>query len=792
MKTDPANGRQAAGAALGGRWVLLAVVALSLTGRQAWAAQYYVDQGHPAASDANPGTASLPFRTIQRGINAAAGGDTVWVKSGVYEEAVVVTNAVNVAAPITLAAWSNDSVRLGSLLRALPPAAVWQPVPGTRSWSVVLDANQPTDMVVIVNGRAIVTQHTNTPPPDLAAPWATYRAADRTLMVNVGGPNPAAQHALHLARNFTAIRVADRALGVMIKKLEFAWCGTGIDLGGCWITVEDGYFHDIYRHGVWLHGQRNMLLRCNFRDCGYAVGAADSGPINIVEECLVVGCGQTWREDILLRELGRLEAHAAVEFAGAGTVHPFRYNILADNRTAALRYRGTRSMRVIGNAFWDNTGRGGLWNEAGADDTLVIGNYFCRNDVVGRECARVAVAENFFEAGRVVWEGRERWPARPAPMVVRNNAFVAPPGGYLHNRGALGGGVLYSNAFRADLVDFNRCRIPAGSPWVVDGTQTVNNLAALRASYGWEVHGEGGTYNPATNDLTPAAMGGSAVTFRVPWGPRTYLARPLLADGRVNGWPAGPEVHAVSRPPALFWHMSDGNGDNWILQDGYQRWWPHEFRWLMLAAFYRIATNICQWYTDAENVYPRAGVDYSGDLDSRAELSSGNRWLVIEGGTTNGFPGQGLGYRSCWLATVPGATNTVALRLRGRNLLPVGANSAVVRLDFVNATGQNRQSRYLVGRDAEGNWHHSELVSGTYDWTNLQATVVAPTGAVRMALFIGLVAIQTSRSEGVFSPGGGDSMYARAKPGFEDQISRLTLILAIAFFVLTAVVTYMP
>lgn len=61
-----------------------------------------------------------------------------------------------------------------------------------------------------------------------------------------------------------------------------------------------------------------------------------------------------------------------------------------------------------------------------------------------------------------------------------------------------------------------------------------------------------------------------------------------------------------------------------------------------------------------------------------------------------------------------------------------------------------------------------------------------------MVAFIFLVAIQTSRSEGVFSPGGGDSMYARAKPGFEDKISRLTLIFAVSIFVLTAVVTYMP
>lgn len=61
-----------------------------------------------------------------------------------------------------------------------------------------------------------------------------------------------------------------------------------------------------------------------------------------------------------------------------------------------------------------------------------------------------------------------------------------------------------------------------------------------------------------------------------------------------------------------------------------------------------------------------------------------------------------------------------------------------------------------------------------------------------MMAFIFLVAIQTSRSEGVFSPGGGDSMYARSKPGFDDQISRITLILAVSMFVLTAIITYMP
>ncbi|MEN3001327.1 MAG: preprotein translocase subunit SecG [Armatimonadota bacterium] len=61
-----------------------------------------------------------------------------------------------------------------------------------------------------------------------------------------------------------------------------------------------------------------------------------------------------------------------------------------------------------------------------------------------------------------------------------------------------------------------------------------------------------------------------------------------------------------------------------------------------------------------------------------------------------------------------------------------------------------------------------------------------------MVAFIGLVAIQTSRAEGIFSPGATEGTYIKAKPGFEDNLSRLTLILAITFFVLTAVVYYLP
>ena len=46
------------------------------------AAYYYVAT---TGSDSNPGTEALPFASIARGQEAAAAGDTVWIRGGVYE-----------------------------------------------------------------------------------------------------------------------------------------------------------------------------------------------------------------------------------------------------------------------------------------------------------------------------------------------------------------------------------------------------------------------------------------------------------------------------------------------------------------------------------------------------------------------------------------------------------------------------------------------------------------------------------------------------------------------------------
>ncbi len=53
---------------------------------------YYVDQSHPQASDANPGTESLPWKTIQKAADSIKAGDTVIVKSGSYPERITFSN----------------------------------------------------------------------------------------------------------------------------------------------------------------------------------------------------------------------------------------------------------------------------------------------------------------------------------------------------------------------------------------------------------------------------------------------------------------------------------------------------------------------------------------------------------------------------------------------------------------------------------------------------------------------------------------------------------------------------
>ena len=75
--------------------------------------QYVVDQAHPRADDANPGTADRPWRTIARaaGPGVLRPGDAVLIRSGVYRESVrPQSGGSGPDARVTYAAWPGDRV----------------------------------------------------------------------------------------------------------------------------------------------------------------------------------------------------------------------------------------------------------------------------------------------------------------------------------------------------------------------------------------------------------------------------------------------------------------------------------------------------------------------------------------------------------------------------------------------------------------------------------------------------------------------------------------------------------
>ena len=65
-------------------------------------------------NDSNSGTISAPFKTIQKGLDVAMAGDTVFVKTGTYQEYVTFGTSGTVGHPIVLKKYGSDIVTIGA------------------------------------------------------------------------------------------------------------------------------------------------------------------------------------------------------------------------------------------------------------------------------------------------------------------------------------------------------------------------------------------------------------------------------------------------------------------------------------------------------------------------------------------------------------------------------------------------------------------------------------------------------------------------------------------------------
>jgi parallel beta-helix repeat protein len=89
--------------------IVLTIVILS--SRVSGAATYYITTN---GNDANPGSESAPFRTLKKGVTILRPGDTLYVKSGTYMEALInaIPSGTSWSAPVTVAAYPGHTVTL--------------------------------------------------------------------------------------------------------------------------------------------------------------------------------------------------------------------------------------------------------------------------------------------------------------------------------------------------------------------------------------------------------------------------------------------------------------------------------------------------------------------------------------------------------------------------------------------------------------------------------------------------------------------------------------------------------
>jgi hypothetical protein len=88
---------------------------VALVAAPTWAADYYVDTSNSSASDLNPGTASAPWKTIAKANSTLLAGDTVYIKQGTYNNAIVPARSGTETQRITYRNYGTDVVTIANI-----------------------------------------------------------------------------------------------------------------------------------------------------------------------------------------------------------------------------------------------------------------------------------------------------------------------------------------------------------------------------------------------------------------------------------------------------------------------------------------------------------------------------------------------------------------------------------------------------------------------------------------------------------------------------------------------------
>lgn len=252
------------------------VLASLLATASAFAGTFFVDQSNALASDANPGTETLPWRTLWRAMSVVA-GDTVYVKDGTYNA----TTESGGAPPGVYAPLNSGTPGAPIAFRAFPGVRPTltrgnlSSVPGETNpailivdhsyitWDGFTLADRTNATVYRANGVILENLRINPGPTPDTSGQSNYvgiflqqtdgAVVRNSIIRNVYYTNPDGSVFVH--QNAAAITLFD-AHNTHIYNNEFFNCNTGIydKENGVGNLHEKNYIHDMYENAILFNG----------------------------------------------------------------------------------------------------------------------------------------------------------------------------------------------------------------------------------------------------------------------------------------------------------------------------------------------------------------------------------------------------------------------------------------------------------------------------------------------------------------------------------------------------------